>query len=330
MQFDQLKRREFITLLGSAAAWPLAAHAQQPAMPVIKFLSSRSPDDTANLVAAFRRGLADSGYIEGQTVTIEYKWALGQYDRLPAMAVELTRRPVAILVTTGGEPSALAAKTATSSIPIVFAMGDPVKRGLAASFNRPGGNATGMSILSPDLEAKRLGLLHELVPQAVNLGVLLNPNFPPAQEQLDEVQEVARATGLQIHVFRASIDPEIDAAFEAVARLRVAALSVTSDPFFDTRRDKLIALAARDAVPTMYQFREYAVAGGLMSYGIDLPDVYRQVGTYAARILKGANPADLPVQQPTKFELVINLKTVRALGLNIPAGVLAIADEVIE
>ena len=326
-----MRRRDFITLLGGAAVtWPLAARAQRPAMPVIGFLSSRSPDDTANLVAAFRRGLADSGYIEGQTVTIEYKWALGQYDRLPAMAVELTRRPVAVLVTTGGEPSALAAKTATSSIPIVFAMGDPVKRGLAASLNRPGGNATGMSILSPDLEAKRLGLLHEILPQAVILGVLLNPNFPPAQEQLDEVQEAARATGLQIHVLRASIDREIDAAFEAVARLRVAALSVTSDPFFDTRRDKLIALAARYAVPTMYQFREYAVAGGLMSYGIDLPDVYRQVGTYAARILKGAKPADLPIQQPSKFELVINLQTARALGINIPPGVLAIADEVIE
>ena len=326
-----MRRREFITVVGGGAVtWPLAARAQRPVMPVIGFLSSRSPDDTANLVAAFRRGLADSGYIEGQTVTIEYKWALGQYDRLPAMAVELTRRPVAVLVTTGGEPSALAAKTATSSIPIVFAMGDPVKRGLAASLNRPGGNATGMSILSPDLEAKRLGLLHEILPQAVILGVLLNPNFPPAQEQLDEVQEAARATGLQIHVLRASIDREIDAAFEAVARLRVAALSVTSDPFFDTRRDKLIALAARYAVPTMYQFREYAVAGGLMSYGIDLPDVYRQVGTYAARILKGAKPADLPIQQPSKFELVINLQTARALGINIPPGVLAIADEVIE
>jgi putative ABC transport system substrate-binding protein len=323
-------RRELIAALGSAATWPLAARAQQPAMPVIGFLSSRSPDDTANLVAAFRRGLADSGYIEGQTVTIEYKWALGQYDRLPAMAVELTRRPVAVLVTTGGEPSALAAKAATSSIPIVFAMGDPVKWGLAASFNRPGGNATGMSILSPDLEAKRLGLLHELVPQAVILGVLLNPSFPLAQQQLDQVQEAARAAGLQIHVLRAGIDHEIDAAFEAAVQLRVAALSVTSDPFFDTRRDKLIALAARHAVPTMYQFREYAVAGGLMSYGIDLPDVYRQVGTYAARILKGANPADLPVQQPTKFELVINLKTAKALGVKISDNLMSLADEVIE
>jgi putative tryptophan/tyrosine transport system substrate-binding protein len=317
-------------LLGGAIAWPIVARAQQPAMPVIGFLSSRSPDDTANLVVAFRRGLVDSGYIEGQTVTIEYTWALGQYDRLPAMALELARRPVAVLVTTGGEPAALAAKTATSSIPIVFAMGDPVKRGLAASLNRPGGNATGVSILSPDLEAKRLGLLHELVPQAVTLSVLLNPNFPPAQDQLDEVQQAARATGLQIHVLRASTDREIDAAFDTAAQLRVSALSVTSDPFFDTRRDRLIALAARHSVPTMYQFREYAVAGGLMSYGIDLPDVYRQVGTYAARVLKGTKPADLPVQQPTKFEFVINLKTAKALGLSIPPGILAIADEVIE
>jgi putative ABC transport system substrate-binding protein len=229
-----------------------------------------------------------------------------------------------------GEPAALAAKTATSSIPIVFAMGDPLKRGLVASLNRPGGNATGIAILSPDLEAKRLGLLHELVPQAVTLGVLRNPNFPPAQDQLDEVQEVARATGLQIHVLRASIDREIDAAFDSIARLRIAALSVTSDPFFDTRREKLVALAANHAVPTMYQFREYVGAGGLMSYGVVLTDVYRQVGTYTARILKGAMPADLSVQQPTKFELVINLKTAKALGLNIPSGVLAIADAVIE
>jgi putative ABC transport system substrate-binding protein len=326
-----MRRREFITLLGgTAATWPLAARAQQPATPVIGFLSSRSPDDTANELAAFGRGLAEGGYIEGQTVTIEYKWAFGQYDRLPAMAAELVRRPVAVLVATGGEPAALAAKTATSSIPIVFAMGDPVKRGLAASLNRPGGNATGMSILSPDLEAKRLGLLHELVPRAVTLGALLNPNFPPAQDQLDEVQEVARAIGLQIHVLRASIDREIDAAFDSIAQLRIAALLVTTDPFFDTRRYKLIALAARHAVPTMYQFREYAVAGGLMSYGIDLPDVYRRVGTYAARILKGAKPADLPVQQPTKFELVINLNTAKALGLTVPPTLLARADEVIE
>jgi putative ABC transport system substrate-binding protein len=319
-----------IVALGGAAAWPLTASAQQPAMPIIGFLSSRSPADTVNELAAFRRGLADSGYIEGQTATIEYKWALGQYDRLPAMATELVRRPVAVLVATGGEPAALAAKTATSSLPIVFAMGDPVKRGLVASLNRPGGNATGIGILSPDLEAKRLGLLHELVPQAVTLGVLLNPNFPPAQDQLDEVQEVARTTGLRIHVLRASIDREIDTAFDSIAQQRIAALSVTSDPFFDTRRDKLVALAASHAVPTMYQFREYVEAGGLMSYGVVLTDVYRQVGTYTARILKGAMPADLPVQQPTKFELVINLKTAKVLGLNIPSGVLAIVDQVIE
>jgi putative ABC transport system substrate-binding protein len=299
-------------------------------MPVVGFLSSRSPDDTGNLVAAFRRGLADSGYIEGQTVTIEYKWAVGQYDRLPAMAAELVRRPVDVLVATGGEPAALAARAATSSIPIVFAMGDPVKRGLVASFNRPGGNATGVSILSPDLEAKRLGLLHELIPQAVILGVLLNPNFPPAQDQLDQVQEVARASGLQVEVLRASIDREIDAAFETIARLRIAALSVSSDPFFDTRRDRLIALAARHAVPTMYQFREYTAAGGLMSYGVVATDVYHQVGTYAARILGGTKPADLPVQRPTKFEFVINLKTAKVLGVKFSDNLLSLSDEVIE
>jgi putative ABC transport system substrate-binding protein len=325
-----VKRRNFITLLGGAAAWPLAARGQQPTMPVIGFLSSRSPADTVNELAAFRRGLADSGYVEGQTVAVEYKWARGQYGRLPAMAAELVARPVAVLVATGGDPAALAAKTATSNIPIVFSMGDAVKRGLVASLSRPGGNATGMSIFAYDLEAKRLGLLHELVPRAATLGVLLNPNFPPVQEQLDQVQEVARATSLQIHVLRASIDREIDTAFDSIAQLHIAALSVMTDPFFDTRRDKIIALAARYAVPTMYQFREYAMAGGLISYGIDLPDVYRQVGAYTGHILKGAKPADLPVQQPTKFELVINLKTAKALGLEIPPTLLARADEVID
>ena len=224
----------------------------------------------------------------------------------------------------------MAAKTATSTIPIVFAMGDPVKQGLVESFNSPGGNATGMSILSPDLEAKRLGLLHELVPQASILGVLLNPNFPPAQHQLEEVQIAAQSTNIQILVLRASVDREIDEAFDTLMKQRVAALSVTSDPFFDTRRDKLIDLAARHGVPAMYQFREYAAAGGLISYGIDLANVYRQIGIYTGRILKGTKPADLPVMQPTKFELVLNLKTAKTLGLAIPSGVLSIADEVIE
>jgi len=326
-----VKRREFITLLGGVATtWPLAARAQQPAMPVIGFLSARSPEESAHLVAAFQSGLADNGYIAGQTVLIEYRWALGQYDRLPTMAADLVRRPVAVLATVGGEPAAMAAKTATSAIPIVFAMDDPVKQGLVESFNRPGGNATGMAVLSPDLEAKRLGLLHELVPQASTIGVLLNPNFPPAQHQLEEVQIAAQATNLQILALRASTDRDIDEAFDRLIKQRIPALSVASDPFFDTRRDKLIGLAARYAVPTIYQFREYPAAGGLISYGIDIANVYRRIGIYVGRILKGAKPADLPVMQPTKFELVLNLKTAKTLHLAIPSGVFSIADEVIE
>ena len=325
-----MRRREFIKVIVSSTAWPLAARAQQPAMPVIGFLSTRSPEESAHLVAAFQSGLADNGYIAGQTVLIEYRWALGQYDRLPTMAADLVRRPVAVVATVGGEPAAMAAKTVTSTIPIVFAMDDPVKQGLVESFNRPGGNATGMAVLSPDLEAKRLGLLHELVPQASTIGVLLNPNFPPAQHQLEEVQIAAQATNLQILALRASTDREIDEAFDTLMRQRIAALSVASDPFFDTRRDKLIGLAARYAVPAIYQFREYPAAGGLISYGIDIANVYRQIGIYVGRILKGAKPADLPVMQPTKFELVLNLKTAKTLHLAIPSGVFSIADEVIE
>jgi putative tryptophan/tyrosine transport system substrate-binding protein len=326
-----MRRRDFVSLIGGAAAWPLAARAQQPAMPVIGYLSSRSPDDTRHLLAAFLRGLNEAGYVEGQNVTIEYRWALGQYDRLPALAAELVRRPVAVITTTGDEPAALAAKAATSTIPIVFLIGgDPVALGLAASYKRPGGNATGMNILTATLEAKRLGLLHELVPQAATIGVLLNPKFQPADSQLRDLQQAAPAIGLQIQVLRASTDSELDAAFETATQQRIAALAVTADPFFDTRRDKLVALAASHAVPTIYQFREYAVAGGLMSYGNDSIDVYRQAGVYTGRILKGANPADLPVMQPTKFEFVINLKAAKALGLTLPSGLLSIVDEVIE
>jgi putative ABC transport system substrate-binding protein len=326
-----IRRREFIVTLGSAAAaWPLAARAQRP-VPVIGYLSARSPEDTAHLVPAFRRGLGEGGYVEGQNVTIEYRWSLGQYDPLPALALELVRQPVAVIVATGGEPAALAAKAGTSTIPIVFLIGgDPVKVGLAASYNRPGGNATGMNILSATLEAKRLGLLHELVPRAATIGVLLNPKFQPAESQSKDMQEAARALGLQIHVLRGNTDREIEAAFETVAQHRIAALAVAASPFFDTRRDTLVALAARHAVPTMYHFREFAAAGGLVSYGIDPIDAYRQVGVYAGRILKGAKPADLPVLQPTKFEFVINLKTAKALGLDVPPGLSSMADEVIE
>ncbi len=326
-----MKRREFVTLLGGAAAgWPIAARAQQPAMPVVGYLNTRSPD-AARPVAGFRRGLAETGYVEGQTVMVEYRWAFGQYDRLPALAAELARRPVAVLVAGGGEPSALAAKAATSTIPIVFAVGtDPVQAGLVASYNRPGGNATGVNILTDRLGAKRLGLLHELMPGAATIGFLTNPSFVSAASQLRDMQEAAQALGVQIRVLPASTDGEIDAAFESVAQRRLRALAIGADPFFDERRDKVLALAERHAVPTMHQFREAAEAGGLMSYGIDLLDAYRQIGVYTGRILKGEKPADLPVAQPTKFELLINLKTAKALGLTIPDKLLALADEVIE
>ena len=300
-------------------------------MPVIGYLSARSPDDTAHLVAAFHRGLGEQGFVEGQNVTIEYRWALGQYDRLPAMVTELVRRPVTVLTATGGEPAALAAKAATSTIPIVFTVGgDPVKQGLVASYNRPGGNATGVSLLTSPLEPKRLGLLRELVPQATTIGVLLNPNLPQSGSQLSDVQEAARTINLQIRVLRASTDREIESAFETIATQRIRALAVTADPFFDTRREKLVALAARNAVPTMYHFREYVLAGGLVSYGIDASDGYRLVGVYTGRVLKGVKPEELPIMQATKFQLVINLKTAKALGIKISDNLLSLADEVVE
>jgi putative ABC transport system substrate-binding protein len=326
-----MRRREFITLLGGAVAWPLTVWAQQSAMPVVGFLSTRASDDGAHLFAGFRRGLAQYGYVEGQNVIVEYRWADGQYDRLQALAAELARRPVSIFVTAGGERAALAAKVAATTIPIVFVVGsDPVRLGLVTSFNRPGGNITGVHILSETLESKRLGLLHELMPQAATVGVLINPNLSTAGDQLSNMQEAARAIGLQVHVFRATTDREIEIAFESVALNRIPALVVTADPFFNARRDKLVALSANYAVPTVYQFREYAVAGGLMSYGTSLTDAYRQAGIYTARILKGERPGDLPVEQPTKFELVINLKTAKTLGLNVPPSMQLLADEVIE
>ena len=327
-----MRRREFVSLLGGAAAWPLAARAQQPGrIPVIGYLSSRSPDDTTHLLAGFRQGLADGGFIERQNVTIEYRWALGQYDQLPALATELTRLPVAVVVSTGGEPAALAAKAATSTIPIVFATGaDPIRVGLVESYNRPGGNATGINFLTVDMEAKQLGLLHELMPQAKTVAFLYNPKFAAAEGVLYDVQEAARTLGLQINVLHASTDNEINAAFRTMVQQQTAALILAADPFFDTRRSQLVVLAAYNMLPAIYQFREYAAAGGLMSYGIDAVDAYRQVGIYAARILKGAKPVDLPVLQPTKFELVINLKTARSLGLEVPPSLLARADEVIE
>jgi putative tryptophan/tyrosine transport system substrate-binding protein len=296
-----VRRRAFITLLGgAAAAWPLAARAQQPAMPVIGFLSTRSPDESAHLVAAFRRGLAENGTVEGQNVTIEYRWALGEYERMPTLAAELVGRRVAVMVAVGGEPAARAGKAATAMIPIVATFAaDSVGSGFVASLNRPGANVTGISVLSAMMEPKRLGLLRELAPQAATVGVLLNPNLPPAASQLRDLQEAARAIGVELHVLRASTDREIDAAFEAVAQHRIPALVAAADPFHNTRRDKIVALAARHAVPAIYSFRDYAVAGGLMSYGIDLPDMYRQVGVYAGHPQRrqARRPAGAPANQ---------------------------------
>jgi putative tryptophan/tyrosine transport system substrate-binding protein len=324
-----MRRRDFVTLLGGAAAWPLAASAQQK--PVIGFLNSGSADVYADRIAAFHQGLRQLGYIDGENVVIVYRWALGQYDRLPAFAAELVERHVSVLVATGGEPAALAAKSATSTIPIVFAIGgDPIKLGLVASYNRPGGNATGANILAAEMDGKRLGLLHEMMSNASHVGVLLNPNFPAYAEQLNDLQHAARIANLEVEILQANTDREIDAAFEIASRKRVEALVLTASPFFDTRRDKLVALAAGHALPTIYHFREFAVAGGLMSYGVSIPHIYRQIGVYAGRILKGDNPANLPVQQPTKFELVVNLRTAKTLGLTIPPTLLARADEVIE
>jgi putative ABC transport system substrate-binding protein len=324
------RRREFIAGLGGAAVWPLVARAQQAAVPVIGFLNSRSPDDAAHLVAAFRGGLSEGGFVEGRNVTIEYRWALGQYDRLAAQAAELVHKPVAVLVSLGSDVTALAAKAATATIPIVFTASDPIIQGLVASYNRPGGNATGINNPTAPLEGKRFALLHEIVPQVAAIGALLNPRNPSAGDQLRALQEAACTLGLQVHVLRASSDREIEAAFETIVQQHIAALDVAGDPFFDTRHDKLVALAARHAVPTGYNFREYAVDGGLMSYGHDLRDVYRQAGLYAARILKGEKPADMPVVQPIKYEFIINLKTAKTLGLTIPPNLLAVADEVIE
>jgi ABC-type uncharacterized transport system substrate-binding protein len=327
-----MKRREFITLVGGvAAACPLLARAQEPMIPVVGYLHIRGQEDAAHEADAFRRGLRDGGFVEGKNVRVEYRWASGHYDRLQALAAELVSLPVSVLAASGGESTVLAAKSATSTIPIVFTMSsDPVQLGLAASYNRPGGNVTGVNILSTSLEPKRLGLLHDLVPNASTIGFLVDSNFPPSERQVHEVDEAARAIGIRIRVLRARDAAEIDAAFQAIAQERITALAVGSSPFFDIHRDQLVSLAARAAVPTIYHFREYPVSGGLVSYGIDIDDAHRQIGLYAAKILDGGKPADLPILQPTRFTLVINLKTAKALGLAIPSGVLAIADEVIE
>jgi putative ABC transport system substrate-binding protein len=327
---DNMRRRDFLSVLGAVGAWPLTAHAQ-PATPVVGYLSARSPEDTAHLVDAFRRGLKETGHVEKQTLAVEYRWAFGDYDRLPVLAAELVGRRVAVLVATGGEPAALAAKAATTTIPIVFAIGrDPIELGLAASYNRPGGNATGINLLTASMEAKRLGLLHELLPNAETFSVLINPNYRPSEKQRTDVEDGARALGLRVRVVRANTDAELDAVFDTIAKQPSPALMVAAGPFFDTRRDKLIALAANAGVPTMYHFREFADAGGLVSYGIDPSDAYRQVGIYTGRILNGTKPNELPLLNPTKFEFVINLRTATKLGVTVSLPLLNRADEVIE
>jgi putative ABC transport system substrate-binding protein len=326
-----IRRRDFVILLGcgTVAAWPLAARAQQPAMPVVGFMSSRSAGDSSHVLVAFRQGLAETGYEESRNVAVEFRWAQGQFDRLPAIAAELVRRPVAVLAAFG--ESARVAKAATTTIPIVFGTGlDPVQEGLVTSLNRPGANVTGATFLTAALGAKRLGLLRDLVPGADVVALLVNPNTLVGQVQTKDVQEAARALGQSLVVLDGGSDESIETSFAALIQRHVAGLMVGADPFFDTRRDRLIALAARHQVPAIYQFREYALAGGLMSYGASITDMYRQVGLYVGRVLKGEKPADLPVVQVTKFELVINLKTAKALGVKISDNLLSLADEVIE
>jgi ABC-type uncharacterized transport system substrate-binding protein len=327
-----LRRRHFLTLLGGAAAWPLAAYAQQASpIPVVGFLSPGFPEPSSFLVAAFGGGLKEASYVAGQNVAIEFRWARGSYDQLQTLAADLVRRQVAVIAATGGTISAQAAKAATATIPIVFNVGDdPIKSGLIVSFNRPGGNLTGVNTQSPALEPKRLGLLRELVPQAEIIAVLLNPNNPDADLQWREVQAAATAIGRPLRRFNASRESDLDTAFAALVQQRADALLVGNDVFFTNRREQIVALAARHAVPTIYAFRQFAESGGLISYSTNLVEVYRQVGLYVGRILKGEKPADLPVVQPTKFELVINLKTAKTLGIKISDKLLALADEVIE
>jgi putative ABC transport system substrate-binding protein len=327
-----MKRRELMLLIGGAAtAWPLATRAQQRAMPVIGFLGATSSGANAPNVAAFRQGLSEAGYIEGKNVAIEYRWAEGRYDELPALAAELVGRNVDVIATSGGPPPALAAKSVTSTVPIVFVSGDdPIGKGLVTSLARPSGNLTGVSLMGVEVTPKRLQLLSELVPQASVVALLVNPNNANAERIMRDVLEAARAKGVQLPVLKAAIESEIDAAFATLVQLHSGALLVGNDSFFNSRRDQLVELAARHAVPAIYAWREFAAAGGLISYGTSLPAAYRQVGIYVGKILKGAMPADLPIQQPTKFELVINLKTAKALGLTVRQSILARADEVIE
>jgi putative ABC transport system substrate-binding protein len=325
-----MRRREFITLLGGAAAWPLAAHAQQPAVPVVGFLLAGAPKPLQQALVGFRRGLADSGYVEGQNVAIEYRFAEGRVDRLSALAADLVRREVAVLVVSSPDGT-FAAKQATATIPIVFSIGgDPVRLGLIASLSRPGGNVTGVFQFTAALEAKRLGLLHEMVPKATILAALVHPNYSAAESQVRDMHEAAARLGIQLVVLTANSESDFGAAFATLTQQQAGGLLVCASPFFYSRHEQLVAQAARHSMPAIYEWREIAAAGGLMSYGTSLADAYQQAGAYAGRILKGAKPADLPAVQSTKFEFVINLRTAKALGLDIPANLLSFVDEVIE
>jgi putative ABC transport system substrate-binding protein len=325
-----MQRRDFLGVLGGAAAWPLAVRAQQN-LPVIGFLSSKGPADLTNLMPFFHQGLSEAGYVEGRNVAIEYRWANGHYNQLPALAADLVARKVAVIVANGGDVVALAAKGATTTIPIVFSTGsDPVKNGLVSSINRPDGNLTGISLFGGALDAKRLEMVHELVPQASTVAVLQNPKLAETDSRFKAIQEAARAIGLQVFDVNAEDEPTIDVAFATITERRAGAVIVAGDPFLLSRHSQIVAQAAHHAVPAIYAWREYTTAGGLISYGVNLANATRDAGVYTGKILKGAKPVDLPVLQPAKFELVVNLKTAKTLGLTIPSTLLAVADEVIE
>jgi putative ABC transport system substrate-binding protein len=326
-----MKRRELFTGLVGAVVWSVAVGAQQPTTPVIGFLSSRSPNESKHLLAAFHKGLGEAGFVEGTNIVVEYRWALGEYEKLPALAGDLVKRRVAVIAAVGGDVSGRAAEQATSTIPIVFGSGsDPVKAGLVKSLSKPEGNATGFTLLTNDLEPKRLGLLHDLLPKAEVFGVFYDPNFPPAVGQIAALEKAAKAIAIRLDVFKAGNDTDLNAALQSRLYNSVSALLVTGAPYFDTRRGRVIEFAAEHKLPAIYHFREYAVDGGLISYGPRITESYRQAGVYVGRILNGAKPSDLPVLQPTNFDFVINLKTAKALGLTIPSGLISFADEVIE